>query len=256
MCWDFILPHRQSSLQPVASCSLPMTRKSAKTTASSPPIRIAEGETESQSGQAKLAAPSLSTTALLGWGEGGTWKEIGFTRRENDGKERRERRGWITQEEDCLFSKGQTGLSSTFTYRDESALRGREVMPVYLSSSQKAGKEDRRQRGRVICWSKRWQSWTTRTTIWTKTSRTVFLPIKTSFLSRMFFCGSWAAELPPSTVLPIRSGSTGIIPRPRSLRRSSRISKSPLGPAAPASLLPSWDRKRKVRLTAGNLHLM
>lgn len=59
--------------------------------------------------------------------------------------------GWITQEEDCLFSMGQTGLSSTFTYRDESALREREVMPVYLNSSQKTGKEYRRQRGNVIC---------------------------------------------------------------------------------------------------------
>lgn len=59
----------------------------------------------------------------------------------------------------------------------------------------------------------------------------------------MFFCGSWAAELPPSTVFPIRSGSPGGIPRPRSLRRSSRISKSPLVPAAPMSLLASWDRE-------------
>lgn len=84
---------------------------------------------------------------------GGTWKEIGLTQRENDGKNRGERRCWITQEEDCLFS---TGLSSTFTYHDESALRESEVMPVYLSSSQKAGKEYRRQRGNVICWSKRW----------------------------------------------------------------------------------------------------
>lgn len=32
----------------------------------------------------KLAAPSLSTAAFLGWGDGGTWKEIGFTQREND----------------------------------------------------------------------------------------------------------------------------------------------------------------------------
>lgn len=35
------------------------------------------------------------------------------------GKRGAKRRGWITQEEDCLFSTGQTGLSSTFTYRDD-----------------------------------------------------------------------------------------------------------------------------------------
>lgn len=134
--WDFILSHRQSSLKPVASCSLPMTRKSAKTTASSPPIRTAEGETESQSGQAKLAAPSLSTTALWDEERGALEKKLDLPRGKMMGKRGEKRRGWITQEEDCLFSMGQTGLSSTFTYGDESALREREVMPVYLSSSQ------------------------------------------------------------------------------------------------------------------------
>lgn len=42
--------------------------------------------------------------------------------------------GWRTQEEDCLFSVGQMGLSSTFTYGDESALRERGVMLVCLSA--------------------------------------------------------------------------------------------------------------------------
>lgn len=66
---DTVLSHTQSSLKPVASCSLPMTRKSAKTTASSPPIRIAEGETESQSGQASWLVPHTSS---LGRGDGAT----------------------------------------------------------------------------------------------------------------------------------------------------------------------------------------
>lgn len=34
--------------------------------------------------------------------------------------------GRRTGEEDCLFSAGQTRLSSTFSHRDESALRGRQ----------------------------------------------------------------------------------------------------------------------------------
>lgn len=119
---NLVLSHRKCSLTSVASCSLPITRKSAKTTANSPPIRTAEGKTESRSGQASWLRPHF-LRQLFGMrrGEGGTWKEIGFAQRENDEKRRGERRGWRTQEEDCLFSMGQTGLSSTFTYRDESA---------------------------------------------------------------------------------------------------------------------------------------
>lgn len=87
-----------------------------------------------------MAAPSLCTTAL--WDEErGLLKEIGFTQRENDEKKRGEEVGaWLTQEEDCLFSTGQKGLSSTFTYGDESGLCELEVMLVCLSASRKQEK--------------------------------------------------------------------------------------------------------------------
>ena len=71
-------------------------------------------------------------------------------------------------------------------------------------------------------------------------------PINTSFRSRMFFWGSWAAELPESIVLSMSPGSaflpspgpdggvtTAITSLPSSgwvVSSSSRISKSPLGP--------------------------
>lgn len=128
------LSHRQSSLKSAASCSLPMTRKSAKTTASSPPIRTAEGKTKSQSGQASWLLPLL-LQQLFRMGRGGSWKEIGFAQRENDEKKRGEKEvGWLTQEEDHLFSVGQMGLSSTFTYGDEPALCERRVRLVCLSA--------------------------------------------------------------------------------------------------------------------------
>lgn len=115
---------------------------------------------------------------------------------------------------------------------------------------------------REICWSRIWLPSGTRTEIFghdknvqknimNTRSMGRYLPIKTSFLSRMFFWGSWAAELPASTVLPTRSGSPGITPRPRSLRRSSRISKSPLGPTAPTSLLASLENREKFETNGG-----
>lgn len=70
---NLVLPYRQSSLKSVASCSLPMTRKSAKTTASSPPIRTAKGETESQSGQESWLLPHF-LQQLFGMRRGGHLK--------------------------------------------------------------------------------------------------------------------------------------------------------------------------------------
>lgn len=74
----------------------------------------------------------------------------------------------------------------------------------------------------------------------------VFSPIKTSFLSKMFFWGSCAAELPVSIVLPVKSGSAPTskapLPCPSSFPRrpsSSWISESPLGPATATSLFMS-----------------
>lgn len=103
----------------------------------------------------KLAAPSLSTTALWDEEKGPLEKELDLPRGKVMRKSRGERRGWITQEEDCLFSTGQTGISSTFTYGDGSALCECEVVSVYICSSAKAGKEYRRQR-EIICQSTRW----------------------------------------------------------------------------------------------------
>lgn len=59
--------------------------------------------------------------------------------------------GWRTGEEDCLFSAGQTRLSSTFSHRDESALRGRQRL-LALAAPGKQGEEYRRQQGGdLIC---------------------------------------------------------------------------------------------------------
>lgn len=99
----------------------------------------------------KLAAPSLSTTALWDEKKGAFEKKLDLPRGEKDEKKWVERRGWTTKEQDCLFSAGQTGLSSTFTYGDESALCEPRVMPGYRSCPQKAGKEYRRQRGGGGC---------------------------------------------------------------------------------------------------------
>ena len=77
---NLVLSHRRSSLKSVASCSLPMTRKSAKTSASSPPIRTAEGETESQSGQASWPLPRFLTTALWDEERGALEKKLDLPR--------------------------------------------------------------------------------------------------------------------------------------------------------------------------------
>lgn len=94
------LTHTQSRLKSVASCFLPMTRKSAKTTASSPPIRTAEGKTREP------------VSSASGWEEGRTWTEIGFARK-GEGWEKEEGGGEAGVWGDCLFSRGQTGLSSS-----------------------------------------------------------------------------------------------------------------------------------------------
>lgn len=79
-------------------------------------------------------------------------KEIGFTQRgKMSRKEGGEEKvvggvGWKTGEEDCLFSAGQTRLSSTFSHRDESALRGRQRL-LALAAPGKQAEEYRRQRG-------------------------------------------------------------------------------------------------------------
>lgn len=90
-----------------------------------------------------MAARSLSTTALWDEERGALEKKLDLAR----GKMMRKRGvkggGWITQEEDCLFSTGQTGLSSTFTYGDESALR---YCQFILAAPSKQGKNTRGNR--------------------------------------------------------------------------------------------------------------
>lgn len=117
--------------------------------------RLKEKQRASQVRQ--IGCSFLFNNSSLGWGIGGTWKGTGFSQR-GKGWEKigGERRGWITREEDLLFSMGQTGLSRTFCYGDESALRECEVMPDCQSSFLKAGKEHRRQLGNVFCQSKGW----------------------------------------------------------------------------------------------------
>lgn len=78
-------------------------------------------------------------------------KKLDLSRGEKCQEKREERRrwrgaGWRTGEEDCLFSAGQTRLSSTFSHRDESALRGCQ-RPLALAAPGKQGEEYRRQRG-------------------------------------------------------------------------------------------------------------
>lgn len=58
-------------------------------------------------------------------------KKLDLSRGEKCQEKREEKRrrggvGWRIGEEDCLFSAGQTRLSSTFSHRDESALCGRQ----------------------------------------------------------------------------------------------------------------------------------
>lgn len=79
-------------------------------------------------------------------------KEIGFIQRGKNVKKRGRRGGggggvgWRTGAEDCLFSAGQTRLSSTFSHCDESALRGRQRL-LALAAPGKQREEYRRQRG-------------------------------------------------------------------------------------------------------------
>lgn len=222
-----------------------MTRKSAKTTAINPPIRRAEGKTESQSGQASWPLPHF-LQQLFGMRRGGTWKGIGFTQKQNDGKKRGERRGWITQEGNCLFSTGQTGLSSTFTHRDESVLLERELMPVYLSGSQKAEETYGRQQGHVICWSKRWLPRGSEA----PTYQDLF-SLQDVLLRQLGGRASSVHRVPAQISIHWKQTSTQII---TTIIRDLKVSTGSCSTRLVVSLL--GHRGRKVRLTTGNLHLM